>query len=75
MGVLPPIDPASIGRHHSVVLPRDHWVRLDTCDYSVRPSAIGHRVDVHADPNPIGQEVITIQRVPGLSSVYRNRQR
>jgi transposase len=49
MGVLPPVEAVSIGWHHSIVLPRDHWVRLDTCDYSVHPSAIGHRVQVHAD--------------------------
>jgi transposase len=49
MGVLPPMEASSIGWLHSVVLPRDHWIRLDTCDYSVHPSAIGHRVDVHAD--------------------------
>jgi transposase len=49
MGPLPPIDTATIGWRTSVVLPRDYYVRLDTCDYSVHPSAIGHRVEVAAD--------------------------
>ena len=31
------------------MLPRDYYVRLDTCDYSVHPSAIGQRVEVIAD--------------------------
>jgi transposase len=49
MGPLPPVDPATIGWRKSLVLPRDHYVRLDTCDYSVHPSAIGQRVEVIAD--------------------------
>jgi transposase len=49
MGVLPPIDAAGIGWRHSVRLPRDHYVRLDSCDYSVHPGAVGHRVEVVAD--------------------------
>lgn len=49
MGALPPIDTATIGWRSSVVLPRDYYVRLDTCDYSVHPCAIGQRVEVIAD--------------------------
>jgi hypothetical protein len=49
MGPLPPIDTATIGWRSSLVLPRDYYVRLDTCDYSVHPSAIGQRVEVIAD--------------------------
>lgn len=49
MGTLPPIDTATIGWRNSLVLPRDHYVRVDTCDYSVHPSAIGQRVEVSAD--------------------------
>jgi transposase len=53
MGPLPPIDAAmiaaTIGWRHSLVLPRDYYVRLDSCDYSVHPSAIGLRVEVIAD--------------------------
>jgi transposase len=49
MLALPPIQTASIGWRHSVRLPRDHYVRLDSCDYSVHPAAVGHRVEVLAD--------------------------
>jgi transposase len=49
MGVLPPIDTPVIGWRNSLVLPRDHYVRLDTCDYSVHPGAVGQRVEVSAD--------------------------
>ena len=49
MGTLPPIDTATIGWRNSLVLPRDHYVRLDSCDYSVHPSSIGQRVEVSAD--------------------------
>jgi transposase len=49
MTALPPIDAAAIGWRHAIRLPRDHYVRLDSCDYSVHPTAIGHRVEVAAD--------------------------
>jgi hypothetical protein len=49
MGPLPPIDMATIGWRKSLILPRDFWVRLDTCDYSVHPSAVGQRIEVVAD--------------------------
>jgi transposase len=49
MRPLPPIEVADISWRKSVILPRDYYVRLDTCDYSVHPSAIGHRVEVVAD--------------------------
>ena len=49
MGVLPPIDTASIGWRNSLILPRDYYIRLDSCDYSVHPGAIGQRVEVAAD--------------------------
>jgi hypothetical protein len=32
-----------------VRLPRDHYVRLDSNDYSVHPSAVGRLVEVRAD--------------------------
>ena len=41
----------------SVRLPRDHWVRVGTCDYSVHPKAIGRRVEVRVDPAEV---VITL---------------
>jgi transposase len=49
MGALPPIDQATIGWRNSLVLPRDHYVRVDSCDYSVHPCAVGQRVEVSAD--------------------------
>ena len=49
MSVLPPIDAAVIGWRNSLVLPRDHYIRLDSSDYSVHPSAIGQRIEVSAD--------------------------
>jgi len=49
MAGLPPVDVATIGWRHTLRLPRDHYVRLDSCGYSVHPSAVGHRVEVSAD--------------------------
>jgi transposase len=49
MGALPPIDASTIGWRNSLVLPRDYYVRLDSCDYSVHPGAVGQRVEVVAD--------------------------
>lgn len=45
---LPPVSPPSWWKM-SLRLPRDHYVRLDTCDYSVHPLAVGRRVEVSAD--------------------------
>ncbi|RDI58973.1 hypothetical protein DFR76_1228 [Nocardia pseudobrasiliensis] len=42
------MDPV-VGWRTSVRLPRDHYVRLDSNDYSVHPSAIGRHVEVRAD--------------------------
>ena len=33
-------------------LPRDHYVRLDSNDYSVHPAEIGRRIEVRADLFP-----------------------
>jgi transposase len=48
MLTLPPVPPAS-GWEHTLRLPRDHYVRLGSNDYSVHPSAVGRRVLVRAD--------------------------
>jgi len=48
MLVLPPVPPPT-GWETTLRLPRDHYVRLDSNDYSVHPSAIGRRVLVRAD--------------------------
>jgi transposase len=45
---LPPVLPDPSWRR-TVRLGRDHYVRFDTCDYSVHPRAIGSRVEVQAD--------------------------
>ena len=33
----------------SLRLPRDHYIRLDSNDYSVHPAVVGRRIEVHAD--------------------------
>ena len=48
MLALPPVAPAT-GWRQSVRLPRDHYVRLDSNDYSVHPTAVGRRIEVAAD--------------------------
>jgi transposase len=45
---LPPVGPV-VGWRLSTRLPRDHYVRLDSNDYSVHPAVIGRRVEVRAD--------------------------
>jgi transposase len=45
---LPPVAPVT-GWRASLRLPRDHYVRLDSNDYSVHPVAVGRRVEVRAD--------------------------
>jgi transposase len=48
MLALPPI-PLHLGWRNKIRLGRDYYVRLDTNDYSVDPTAIGRMVDVAAD--------------------------
>jgi transposase len=48
MLTLPPVAPAT-GWRTSTRLARDHYIRLDSNDYSVHPSVIGRRVEVIAD--------------------------
>jgi transposase len=45
---LPPVAPIA-GWRLATRLPRDHYVRLDSNDYSVHPAAVGRRVEVAAD--------------------------
>ena len=45
---LPPVPPA-VGWRAATRLPRDHYVRLDSNDYSVHPTVIGRHVEVVAD--------------------------
>ncbi|MEH0510028.1 hypothetical protein QA942_24245 [Streptomyces sp. B21-106] len=46
MRALPPVAPP--GWWKASLRLRDHYVRLDTCDYSVHPLAVGRRIEVAA---------------------------
>lgn len=48
MLALPPVGP-SVEWRSSTRLPRDHYVRLDSNDYSVHPAAVGRRIEATAD--------------------------
>jgi transposase len=45
---LPPVPP-EVGWRKSMRLPRDHYVRVDSNDYSVHPAVVGRRIEAHAD--------------------------
>jgi transposase len=45
---LPPVAPPT-GWRSSLRLPRDHYIRLDSNDYSVHPTVVGRRVEVAGD--------------------------
>ena len=49
---LPPVPP-EVGWRKSMRLPRDHYVRVDSNDYSVHPAVVGRRIEVHADLNRV----------------------
>ncbi len=48
MLTLPPVAPVT-GWRRSLRLPRDYYIRLDSNDYSVHPTAVGRRIEVVAD--------------------------
>ena len=48
MLALPPVAPVT-GWRASTRLARDHYIRLDSNDYSVHPAVIGRRIEVVAD--------------------------
>jgi transposase len=48
MLTLPPVAPVT-GWRSSTRLARDHYVRLDSNDYSIHPAVIGRRIEVVAD--------------------------
>ena len=48
MLALPPVAPAT-GWRAATRLARDHYIRLDSNDYSVHPAVIGRRVEIIAD--------------------------
>jgi hypothetical protein len=35
-------------------LPRDHYIRFDSNDYSVHPSVIGRRIEIHGSLDKVG---------------------
>jgi transposase len=45
---LPPVPPVT-GWQHSTRLPRDHYLRFDSNDYSVHPAVIGRMIQARAD--------------------------
>jgi transposase len=45
---LPPVPPIT-GWQHSTRLPRDHYLRFDSNDYSVHPAVIGRMIQARAD--------------------------
>jgi len=49
MTVLPPVAPVT-GWRRTARLPRDHYIRLDSNDYSVDPVVVGRRIEVTAGP-------------------------
>ncbi|MFI5593642.1 IS21 family transposase [Amycolatopsis sp. NPDC051758] len=59
MLALPPVAPVT-GWRSSSRLPRDHYLRLDSNDYSVHPSAVGRRVHLAAD---LDEVVVTCDNV------------
>jgi len=66
MVALPPVPPI-VGWRTFTRLPRDHYVRIASNDYSVHPSAIGRLVEVVADLRQVkvtsgGQSVATHPR-------------
>ena len=65
---LPPV-PLHLGWRERVRLGRDYYVRLDTSDYSVDPTAIGRMVDVSADLDRVRVRLdgrIVADHAPGL---------
>ena len=49
---LPPVLP-DVDWRKQLRLPADHWMRVDTNDYSVHPRAIGRRVEVRVDADAV----------------------
>ncbi|SDJ03320.1 Integrase core domain-containing protein [Actinokineospora alba] len=54
---LPPVAPV-VGWRATTRLPRDHYVRVDSNDYSVHPAAVGRRVEIVAG---LDQVMVTLE--------------
>lgn len=52
MLALPPIAPAT-GWRATTRLARDHYVRIDSNDYSIHPAVVGRRIELVVDPGHI----------------------
>ncbi|MFR9755060.1 IS21 family transposase [Streptomyces sp. TR06-5] len=63
---LPPVDPPRWWRF-ATRLGRDHYIRVDTCDYSVHPLAIGKKVQVRTSA-----EEVVATLTPGGAEVARH---
>jgi transposase len=66
MVALPPVPP-TVGWRLTTRLPRDHYVRVASNDYSVHPSVVGRRVNIVAGPHEVvvccaGREVARHER-------------
>ncbi len=72
MLALPPVAPAT-GWRSSLRLPRDHYVRLDSNDYSVHPVAVGRRMVVRADLDRV-QVLVRRQTVADHARVWATHQ-
>ncbi|MFJ9248617.1 Mu transposase domain-containing protein [Streptomyces sp. NPDC101776] len=66
MLALPPVDPPRWWRF-AIRIGRDHYIRVDTCDYSVHPLAVGKKVQVRTDTDEV---VVTL--APGGAEVARH---
>jgi transposase len=67
MLTLPPVAP-TVGWRATTRLARDHYIRLDSNDYSVHPQVIGRRIEIAADLDRVrvfcdGRSVADHQRV------------
>lgn len=52
--MLPPPVAPEVGWPKTIRLPRDHYVRLDSNDYSDHPAGVGRRIEIHADLDRVG---------------------
>ncbi|RDI68445.1 hypothetical protein DFR76_102846 [Nocardia pseudobrasiliensis] len=76
MLALPPVAPQT-GWRRSARLPRDHYLRLDSNDYSVHPAVIGRRVEIVADLDRVrvfsgGRIVADHERIWGWHQTISN---
>jgi transposase len=66
MLALPPVDPPRWWRF-ATRIGRDHYIRVDTCDYSVHPLAVGKKAVVRTDTDEV---IVTL--TPGGAQIARH---